>query len=441
MNLYSTIKTPLMSHQLRLVEAFKRLKVGYLKGDMGTGKTLAMLAVAEQKKGKYLRIVWVAPCSTIQGLKEQINEHSTGFDIRFFSYEAIQSSNKAYSLFCYAIEDAFLVLDEAHFLKNRNAKRTKRIQMVAGLAKYRFAMSGTPMGLDLYDYFSQLMILSNEIWGYSTWRAFETFHIQRKHVAGSFGKREVMKTVGSYELIQRLKPYLYEFRKNELLKFLPPKKYSIIKHKTDTATNIAYDDTKKEILDKYAEYGLFQNAVYMLITALHQVIGLDDSRIALLDGIVDKLEGKVIVWCKYRAEIDLIVKLTKHSSMVIDGRTNHIERHNIIKEFKEGNTKILITNQACGGVGLNLQFCSKQIFYNQSWCSIQREQAEDRIHRIGQKADDCQYIDIVGNLPIEQMLHACLNRKLNLKSFVNEMIGKNAKLSKEDIIERFGKII
>ena len=50
MNLYSTIKTPLMSHQLRLVEAFKRLKVGYLKGDMGTGKTLAMLAVAEQKK-------------------------------------------------------------------------------------------------------------------------------------------------------------------------------------------------------------------------------------------------------------------------------------------------------------------------------------------------------------------------------------------------------
>jgi SNF2 family DNA or RNA helicase len=435
-----SIKTSLLHHQVDAVEFFKFLKVGFLKGDMGTGKTLAILALACEKQAKYSRIVWVAPHSTLLGLRQQVEEHTQGsVPFESFSYEAIQSSDNAYLAFSEAVKNAFLLLDESHFIKNKDAKRTQRITNQAKKAKYRYAMSGTPIGLDLYDYFSQLYALSWKIWKYPTWRCFEQFHIFEKIVEGSFGKRKVMRTWNQKNLVNRLKPYLFEFKKEEVLK-LPMKKNYTERFTSDASIVRQYHEIKNEILEQYAQYGITESVIYRLVTALHQLIGQDLNRIERLDEVVEAVEGKVIVWIKYRAELDLIQECTRHKAIYMDGRNCLNERHDLVNEFASGDAKMLVTNQAVGGTGLNLQFCNTQVFYNQSWDYILRQQAEDRIHRIGQK-HECHYIDLQGDLKIEKMLHACLCRKKRLKEFIGELFSELGTLKKKELIEKVGELI
>ena len=248
-----------------------------------------------------------------------------------------------------------------------------------------------------------------------------------------------MRTWNQRTLVKRMKPYLFEFKKEEVL-ILPMKRYYTERFDSDKAIVSQYYDVKMQILDKYAQYGVTESVIYRLVTALHQLIGQDLSRIDRLDELVNALSGKVIVWVKYRAELDFIKENTSHQATYMDGRNTLKERHELLNEFASGDSKMLVTNQAVGGTGLNLQFCNSQVFYNQSWDYILRQQAEDRIHRIGQ-THECQYIDLQGDLKIEKMLQACLGRKKRLKEFVSDLFGELGTLKKDDLIQKVGELI
>lgn len=445
------IKTILLPHQSQMQAFFRGLKVGFLKGDPGTGKTLAMLALAESK-ANYKRIVWVAPNSTLINLMIQIAEHTNyicqpvlhklaaNANIVLVSYEAIQSSDVTFLKLRELVNDSFLVLDESHFIKNIEAKRTQRIISISKTAKYRFAMSGTPIGLDVYDWFSQLFALSPKIWGYQSWNQFKRYHIIMRVVNGSFGSREVMRTVHQAELIRRLKPYLYEFKKENVL-VLPKKQHFTYGYEPELNTIKLYNETKRDILKRFAQYSITESVVYRLIIALHQVSGLCPSKLKATAEL--SIQQKCVVWCKFTHEIDALENIIgKDRCIKIDGRLKLKERQKLINKFKNNeSTIVLITNQQCSGTGLNLQFVDTQIFHNQSFDFILRQQAEDRIHRLGQESETCKYYDFEPYFNIDRILQACLKRKQRIKDFVDELlIDKNVK-SNDDLVRLLGEVL
>ena len=71
------LKTKLLKHQAVGVEKLKRLKVGALYMEMGTGKTRTALELIKLKldKGKINHIIWLCPCECKINLQRDIEKH------------------------------------------------------------------------------------------------------------------------------------------------------------------------------------------------------------------------------------------------------------------------------------------------------------------------------------------------------------------------------
>mgnify|MGYP002363310995 CR=1 FL=1 len=70
----------------------------------------------------------------------------------------------------------------------------------------------------------------------------------------------------------------------------------------------------------------------------------------------------------------------------ITGETSAEDRQRIVDSFQnDPAVKMIVCNIQAGGVGITLTAADTSLFLEQGWNPGTMEQAEDRIHRIGQK--------------------------------------------------------
>ena len=110
------------------------------------------------------------------------------------------------------------------------------------------------------------------------------------------------------------------------------------------------------------------------------------------------------------------------------GRVKLKDRQKSIDDFS-CNKQVLLANKMCGAYGLNLQFCHNVIFYDNDFDFATRAQAEDRVHRLGQK-DDVYIYDIVANNTIDEFILDNLLHKGNLVSSFKEYLRKEKERAK-----------
>ena len=74
-------KTELLDHQRKAVDKLKKLKVGALFMEQGTGKTRTALELINIRlnKWKITHVIWLCPCSVKENLRRDIIKH-TGED-------------------------------------------------------------------------------------------------------------------------------------------------------------------------------------------------------------------------------------------------------------------------------------------------------------------------------------------------------------------------
>ena len=91
---------------------------------------------------------------------------------------------------------------------------------------------------------------------------------------------------------------------------------------------------------------------------------------------------QTIVWCKYNNEQDAIAKIIPNSASV-SGATNQGEREDIIRDFKAGKIRTLITKPKILGFGLNLHMVTRQVFSTLQDSYEEYYQAVKRSNRYG----------------------------------------------------------
>ncbi|CRG98895.1 DNA helicase, putative [Plasmodium relictum] len=115
----------------------------------------------------------------------------------------------------------------------------------------------------------------------------------------------------------------------------------------------------------------------------------------------------------------------------LDGTTNTIERQKIIKRFsKNENIFIFLLSTKAGGVGLNLIAANHVILMDQDWNPHNDRQAEDRVHRLGQKNEVHIYRLCCKNT-IEETILKCCKAKLHL----DQAFGGNSDLLQTALIK------
>jgi SNF2 family DNA or RNA helicase len=345
-----------------------------------------------------------------------------------------------------------MIIDESHLIKTPGAKRTRTLIRLGHAAAFRRILTGTPGNpLDLY---AQFEFLNSRILNFSTYTAFKNYFAYMVELPGKEDKRgNPIKVVAvdkfgrkKYKNVDRLRkliqPYSFRATKDECLD-LPPKVYLQLPVELSKKQWCLYTALVTELVIEFKGRCITATMAIQRMLRLRQIIGgyLPDEngdgaaidktnpRIEAMLNAFENFEDtyQVIVWACFKAEIEGIISALKvrfpaDTCVRYTGEESSNEKERAKSAFQKGDARFFVSNPACGGVGLDLQNSFYSAFFTNSYSSIQRKQAEDRIHRIGQK-HNCMYLDLYAEGTIDEHVINALRQKFEIEA---ELTGDKA---------------
>lgn len=459
------LKTRLYEYQSKAVDKLSKLKVGALYMEQGTGKTRTALEIIKNKmiKGKVEVVLWLCPCSVKNNLKEDIIKHTgqkpSENNIIIKGIESLSSSDRLYLqlLELVKIYKVYLIVDESNLVKNKLAIRTERIIEISSFCKYKMILNGTPISKNEADLFAQWYILDWRILGYKSFYSFAANHLEYKKVRLPSGREimtdQIIRVLNVDYLTEKIAPYMYQIKKDEVLKELKPKQYHMRYFCLGILQEEEYGLTKELFLFNVVDWR--SETIFKLFSALQHITSgkrvlsapekrmrtekmytwENNPRIQCLKRTLEDIgDDKCIIFAKYQDEINdiaLLLQSENKSYIEFTGKISQKKRQENREKFKN-HVQFMLANKQCGAYGLNLQFCHNIIFYSNDFDLATRLQAEDRVHRIGQDKIVNIY-DICCKYTIDVFIANCLQNKTNLlDSFKKQIaIWKEATIMEE----------
>ena len=395
------------NNQLEAFEKFKKLKVGALFMQMGTGKTKVAIELIDYNNCDLL--LYVAPFSTLKNIETELVKWKIKTSYRLIGYETISSSDAKYLNLLKELENkkVFVVADESIFIKNEETKRFKRLLNIRSKCEYALILNGTPITKNEWDLYNQMYFLSPLIINMNREQFLNTFF--KKITYKKRGEREKtfykFSEVNAEQLHKMIEPYIFkcdlDFEKNESDNYI----YVPYKDESD------YYDKKEEKLKEYMQKGSSE----IIINLLTSLTVISASYSCKNDELINYIKNKqIIVFCSFLSEIEYIED--KVDCYVITGSTK--KRDEIIEKFKN-DSKPLIMTFGVGSYSLNLQFCNEIVYSSLTFDYAKIEQSKYRIKRIGQDKD-IKYTYFLTDLGINKLILENLKRKMTLENLIKE---------------------
>lgn len=395
------------NNQLEAFEKFKKLKVGALFMQMGTGKTKVAIELIDYNNCDLL--LYVAPFSTLNNIENEFKKWNLKTSYILIGYETISSSDAKYLNFLKELENkkVFVVADESIFIKNEETKRFKRLLNIRSKCEYALILNGTPITKNEWDLYNQMYFLSPLIINMNREQFLNTFF--KKITYKKKGQKEntfyKFSEVNAEQLHKMIEPYIFkcdlDFENNESDNYI----YVPYKDESD------YYDKKEEKLKEYMQKGSSE----IIINLLTSLTVISASYSCKNDELINYIKNKqIIVFCSFLSEIEYIED--KVDCYVITGSTK--KRDEIIEKFKN-DSKPLIMTFGVGSYSLNLQFCNEIVYSSLTFDYAKIEQSKYRIKRIGQDKD-IKYTYFLTDLGINKLILENLKRKMTLENLVKE---------------------
>lgn len=365
-------------------------------------------------------------------LAERLLGHR-GLAILVMNVEAVSSSAKAFEYLKKFMTKrrCAIYVDESTTIKNHQALRAKNLTKLSPLALYRRIMTGSPVPRSPLDFFSQFNFLRPGLIGTKNFIAFRAkYAVMEQRV---FGGRSVQTVVGYRnlpELTERVREHSFRVTKEECMD-LPPKVYVSRSVELTEEQSKAYLAMKEEAFAEL-EAGGFATATAVItqILRLHQIVcghvtdadgqlvRLKSNRVQALLDVCEEIEGKTIVWARYREDIRAISEALRDvygDSSVVEyhGGVDMKDREYAVTGFQDHDSpvKFFVANQSTGGYGITLTAASNVIYYSNDYDLEKRLQSEDRAHRSGQ-TKSVLYVDLVSPGTVdERILDSLMNKK------------------------------
>ncbi len=411
--------------------AFTELTDGncLLCDQMGLGKTCQAIAFAERRKCKTLI---VCPASLKLVWKDEIKKFTRKDSYVVSSNDSITSTYQ-YTVINYDIlekkkeeinkeEWDLLICDEAHFLKNPKAKRTKAVHSIKDKFKYRILLTGTPILNRPVELYSLLNIVRPGEWGSFMWYAKRYCNATKGYWGWDFSGSS-----NEEELKEKLEPIMIRRLKEDVLDELPSKIYQEVRLEMTNSTKVKYDKILDDLRDYLIEYKGYSDRaadkavraeVFVRINELRQLV--IEDKISALNSIIEGMNGdKIIVFSDYVTPLKKIHEAYPKSSVIFSGEQSLEERREVIQKFQtDDKIKIFLVLIKAAGVGITLTSANKVLFLSLPWVPGEMDQAIDRCHRIGQKDTVNIYPLLCGE--IDEYMNEILNTK---RDTINKIIG------------------
>jgi SWI/SNF-related matrix-associated actin-dependent regulator 1 of chromatin subfamily A len=128
---------------------------------------------------------------------------------------------------------------------------------------------------------------------------------------------------------------------------------------------------------------------------------------------------KVVVFSEHTESLHNIANHFKERAVLLDGQTPQHERDPIVQQFQSNPAcRVFCGNIKAAGVGITLTAASYAVVNDSTWLPSDMTQAEDRLHRIGQKCTVNIYKIVDKSLLIDKIICQILeDRSAQIASF------------------------
>ncbi|MFD1066234.1 DEAD/DEAH box helicase [Oceanobacillus locisalsi] len=427
----------ILDHQLQAAEQVIETMHGraILADEVGLGKTIeAGLVLKEYMvRGLVKKALILVPASLVNQWEKELNEKFFIPAIAYrknYSWEdnpiiisSIDSAKRSpHREAILALDYDFILVDEAHKLKN---EQTKNYQFVQELKKkYCLLLTATPVQNKLLELFNLVSLLKPGHLG--NYKSFtEKYGKDRKKMEQDPYLKKLVQQVMVRNT--RKDTTLNNSKRNiETIWTSLPDNYQQVYQQLMTLSfgmasfaKITYlrefCSSREACFTSLIKLGSHENQE-AIQEVIHQIEQLEHHpKAEELTKLIQSLDGeKVIVFTEYRAtQYYLQWYLQQHgiSSVPFRGGFKRGKKDWMKQLFKD-HAQVLIATEA-GGEGINLQFCHHLINYDLPWNPMRLEQRIGRIHRFGQESDVHIY-NIVTKQTIEEHVLSMLYEKINL---------------------------
>jgi SWI/SNF-related matrix-associated actin-dependent regulator of chromatin subfamily A-like protein 1 len=346
-----------------------------------------------------------------------------------------------------------LVLDEAHLLKNINAKRTIAVYGGVGggpgahariplidRCNFIWPLTGTPTPNHPGEIYSHARALWPDRIKYRD-HVMEEWEFQAQYCQveqTKFGLKIVGAT-NMAELHDRLDPVVNRLRRTDVLD-LPPIRIDSWPLDGETTSGVALRQREEEqalfghLIDSYGDITNIDNLDFSVIENYLTCINSNSTLLSRLRQEVSVLKagataamlgeereaggcGKTVVFAHHREAIEILSKhLSRYGVATIHGGVPAKDRQAVIDRFNRDPTVNFFVGQlTAAGSSINLQdACSSVVFVEGSWTPGDNEQAIARVYRRGQLNPVLvRYVYLPGS--VDEAVNRALARKMAMQ--------------------------
>jgi len=331
-----------------------------------------------------------------------------------------------------------VIIDEAHYIKNAQAQRTKLINDIVKNVDRLWLLTGTPMTSRPIDYFNLLSLVDSPV--SKNWMAYVIRYCEGYQFKA--GPRKVWNVMGASnleELRDRTSGTILRRLKENVLD-LPDKIITPVYLKLKSKQ---YEEVMGEYYDWYdknPDESKSLTVQFSKLTKVRQIIADEKitQTIEIAENIIEQ-DKKVIIFCNFT---DSLNKITEHfgkTAVKLDGSMSKASRQFSVDQFQENpKVKVFVGNIKAAGVGITLTAAEAVIMNDLSFLPSDHAQSEDRAYRYGQKNNVLVYYPIFENT-IEGIIYDILNNK---KLVISTVMGDNQNPADaaEEILQRINKL-
>lgn len=384
-----------------------------LGDEMGLGKTImaiaSMASVAAKVSNAHFLVV--CPASVLINWCREIEKHSAlkahllhaskgKIDVDVWQQNGgvavtnYESLDELYDNMDRDLHIEMLVVDEAHYIKNPKAQRTKYLMKIRDKAKRTLLMTGTP--------------LENKV-------------DEMCNLIGILRQDDLIKDVQKYAFMNQSD----EFKKVIAPVYLRRVREDVLKELPEMEDKPQWCEMSPSDKEAYVEVVREGNFMTMRrVGYLQDDISHSSKAVRLLE-LCDmaKDEGrKIIVFSFYLDTISKVCDLLKDRDVFrISGSTSIADRQAIVDEFTNSKAgSVLVSQVLAGGTGLNIQTASVVIFCEPQIKPSLETQAISRVYRMGQVRNVLVYHLLCSDTIDEDMVKILENKQNIFDEYANE---------------------
>jgi SNF2 family DNA or RNA helicase len=332
---------------------------------------------------------------------------------------------------------AAVVLDEGHRIGQYNSKQTLALTTMLADVPRKCIMTGTPWNDGYERLYSMVRFLDPVLpkHGHPRSKIFGHRNDFLKNYCHTYEMSRGIHIINGYkntdDLATKISPFTLQIKAADVLD-LPDVVERVYRVPLTGAVKRAYKSLEKESAidlgnDQYLTTShLLTKTIRLQQLATSGLMVSDDGnevvfkgieqRLKTLQMLLDDIHGPVVVFTRFKRDVQLIEKATKEHLHYLTG---DIDTHN---DWRQGYGRILVANIGAGSEGVRLERAAHIIFWSVGYSNTSFEQAKARVIRAGQTSNTVWLHYIVSEDTIDEKIYKTLAGKNTNKRRLDERI-------------------